>query len=653
MPFFRAGRYRLLVYPLAVLAVNLAVVWRLFRTEYLDQLPSIEGAFIALDRYIFRHWPGYDWFPLWYGGFPFSRTYQPGFHYSVAALAKLSGLSVPSAYHALAAVTYSLGGVAFYYLARVLTGDRGMALGGALVFSLFSPSALLIPAIRHDLDGFWHARRLQAMVEYGEAPNITGITLGMFALALLHRAVSSQNQPRPVLRYLFAALAIAATAATNWPATVALALAIFAYAVAHPARLPRMAIAGAMAYGLAAPFALPSTIVSTFANADVIGDGPTHGPARWISLGLLLVLMAVLRACRANFAVLYATLLVWIVVSAGWFNIRLLPQAMRFHVAMEIALVLGATVFLHWLCARRPNLRIPFAIATAAFCLLQFFHYREYARHHLIKRLDFPKTLEYQEARWFDQNVKTGRVLAPGTVSFWMNAVTETPQTVGCCEQSVLSKVDFILSSVTAAGYRTDAESADYTLLWMKAWAVQAFAIGGPASREHYKAFSFPNRFRDRFPILWSSGDDYIYRIPERAPDLARVVPASALVVHPPDNGIDDRELRPFVKALDDDTLPVPSYTSEDPNHAVVRATLRPDQAVSMAVSYHPGWSASANGRAVPLHADGLGLIAVEPHCAGDCTIRLAWSPGPEPALAWAVFGLTLTGSLALAFIRR
>ncbi|MES1258619.1 MAG: hypothetical protein ABUS51_09315, partial [Acidobacteriota bacterium] len=188
MPLSKSARDRAVsaLFPIVVFAINAAICWRLFRTGYLDQLPSIEGAFIALDRYILQHWPGYDWFPLWYGGFPFARTYQPLFHYSVAFLAALSGLSVPSAYHTMAAIGYSLGGVAFYYLARVLTGDRVAAFGGALVFSLFSPSALFLTAVRNDMGGLRNARRLQAMVEYGEAPNVTGLMLGMLALALLH-----------------------------------------------------------------------------------------------------------------------------------------------------------------------------------------------------------------------------------------------------------------------------------------------------------------------------------------------------------------------------------------------------------------------------------------------------------------------------------
>jgi hypothetical protein len=50
---------------LIIFAVNLFICARLLHTVYLDQLPSIEGVFIALEKYIQAHWPTYDWFALW------------------------------------------------------------------------------------------------------------------------------------------------------------------------------------------------------------------------------------------------------------------------------------------------------------------------------------------------------------------------------------------------------------------------------------------------------------------------------------------------------------------------------------------------------------------------------------------------------------
>jgi hypothetical protein len=645
------------LYPLAVFAVNAWVVWRLFFTEYLDQLGSVEGEFIAMARYIQRHWPAYDWFSMWAAGYPVARTYQPAVHYTVAAAASAFGLSTASAYHLVAALSYALGGVAFYYLAKALSGSRRIALGGALLFSLFSPSVLLSSRVRVDAGGLWNARRLQALVVYGELPNLTGLMLGMFGLALLHQALLDHAAPRRTRRSTFAAALVLATVpATNWPSTVALAIAVLCYIAAIPLpelrkSLPRVAWIGLIAYALACPLALPSTMLSTFRNANIMLDLPTSGARRWISAALLLLCLAILRAILARvpfglrFASLYGAALAWVVVADERWGVRILPLPARFHIAMEIGITLTAALATQQLLRRWPDYRRCCAIGLVLFCGAQMYHYRRHS-HSMVRRLDIARTVEYQEAAWFDGNMRGERVLTPGTIQFWMNAFTDTPQMTGCCLQSVLNREDIIAAYVSYAGYHSDAESADYSLLWMKAFAVHAVSIGGPRSREGYKDFRFPYRFRDRLQLAWSSDDDFIYRVPERVRGLARVIRPGDVMKHPPANGIDVAELRPFVAALDDPSLPAAVWKWNNVNSATINAVLEPEQVVSVALNYHGGWTASVNGRPVPVHADGLGFTVIEPHCAGPCTVEMNWSPGAEPWIVIPVALLALSGSL-------
>ncbi len=647
--------------PLIVFAVNVWVVWRLFFTEYMNQLQSVEGEFIAMARYIQHHWPGYDWQSMWLGGFPVVRTYQPLVHYTVAACATLFGLSAASAFHFIGALGYSLGGVAFYCLAKALSGNRAMAFGGALCFSLFSPAGVLIPRVRIDAGSIWNARRLQGLVVYGELPNVTGLMLGMFALALLHRALAKRTPGAA----LAAALLIAAVPATNWPSTVALSIAILCYLAALPWTklrecFPRVAVIGLMATAFALPFALPSTILSTYGNANVMVDLPTHGPRRWFSEVLLVVCLLLVRVVlvklRApfglHFAALWTTVLGWVVLSSTLAGISILPLPLRFHVALEIPITLAATFLVWQFCSWRPESRRYVAVVFILFCCVQMFHYRKHS-HAMIHKLDIAHTLEYEEAAWFDANMHGERVLAPGSVQFWMNAFTDTPQMAGCCEQSALNHQGSIGSYVTAAGYRTDAESADYAMLWMKTFAVHAVSTGGAQSREWYKQVNFPNRYKDRLPLVWSSGDDAIYRVPERVAGLARVVHRGDLMRHPPANGIDVAEMRPFVAALDDPSLPAATWRWKDVNSASIRATLAPDHVISVALNYHPGWSAWIAEKQVPVHADGFGFVVIEPRCSGPCAIEMHWSPGIEPWIIVPVALFTLAGSLFWYFYER
>ena len=635
-----------------MLAINVWICWRLFHTEYLDQLQSIEGVFIALGRYIAAHWPMYDWFPMWIGGYPFPRAYQPLLHYTVAVASSLTGASPALAYHFITACAYSLGGVAFYFLARSLTHSRAAAFCGALLFSTFSPSLVLFPQLRAGSWGWRSASRLEAMVVWGEGPNITGLTLGIFALAMLHRALERRTRGS----FLLAGLSLALVPATNWPSTMAVLMGIAAYVLALDAhrlreRFARIIAVGLFAAAVVLPLALPSTIVSTFHNANMMAEIPTPGAPRWIGLGIIGAAMVVCRFALSRapfplrFAALYTIITTGIVSAFGYAGVRLLPQPMRFHLAMEIAIVVLATTAGFYFVRARPTLAAPLFAITLLFCAAQAWQYRHYART-IIQPLDIRRSVEYQEARWFDANMHGGRVDAPGSISFWMNVFTDTPELTGCCEQSSPTREDFIVDYVTAAGYRSEAETADYTLLWMKAFAIEAFAAGGPASREYYHSFQFPYRFRGKLPLVWQNGDDFIYRIPERTRGLARVVGVRDLVKRPPENGIDVAELRPFVAALDNPAYPIAFTSWQDVNHARVNAALKPDQALSIAINYDPGWKATANGRPVRVRRDGLGVLAIEPACQGDCAINLRWSPGAEPWICLAISLSALAASL-------
>jgi len=436
-------RVRALAPPLVLFLINLFVCGRLLHSGYINQLPSIEGVFIALEKYIQIHWPTYDWFALWYGGMPFTRVYQPALHYVVAILASTGAGDTAWAYHATIAITYSLGGVTFYLLARALTSDTATAFVGGLLFSLFSPSVLFVPVIRYDLGSTWWARRLQALVVYGEGPNVTGLMLAMLALALVHRALTRKT---PLVNCL-AALAVAAVPATSWPATIALITALLCYVASLSAKdlssaLGRLIIIGVGAFGFASPFAPPSTILGTFAQANVMDDAPTPGPSRWISLALMAVALVLLRGILAwrrapfhlRFPLLWFLLTGWIVISVSAFGIRVIPYPLRFHLAMEIPFLIAVVVCAVWIVRQWPVLQRPAIAILVIFCCVQAYNYRRYA-HSMIHPLEIEKTPEYQMAKWADANMHGQRIFTRGTFGFWINAFTDTPQMSGFFDQ--------------------------------------------------------------------------------------------------------------------------------------------------------------------------------------------------------------------------
>ncbi len=123
----------------------------------------------------------------------------------------------------------------------------------------------------------------------------------------------------------------------------------------------------------------------------------------------------------------------------------------------------------------------------------------------------------------------TARVFAPGSISFWMNAFTANPQIMGCCEQSVINLQNRVASYIIPAGYGTEAEDEEISLLWLKAYGARAIIAGGPGSREHYKPYTHPRKFDQRLKVLWASGDDKIFEVPWRGDALVRVVRGGTL----------------------------------------------------------------------------------------------------------------------------
>ena len=64
--------------------------------------------------------------------------------------------------------------------------------------------------------------------------------------------------------------------------------------------------------------------------------------------------------------------------------------------------------------------------------------------------------------------------------------------------------------------------------------------------------------------------------------------------------------------------------------------------AVSIQVSYHPGWHATANGKKTPILRDGLGLMWLDSPCEGSCEIQLEYHGGWELILCRWISAFTL-----------
>jgi hypothetical protein len=316
---------------------------------------------------------------------------------------------------------------------------------------------------------------------------------------------------------------------------------------------------------------------------------------------------------------------------------------------MDLAICLAAAFAFKAIADRvPPRLNVALAAALVALSLFPARLDRRFARR-IIKPIDIAETIEYQTAKWFETNVQGGRVLAPGAISFWLNAFTDTPQLDGGFDQGIVNPIHNSIAYQILTGDGAGNRAAEIATLWLRAYGVQAIAVGGPNSRELFKPFQRPDVFAAAFSEAMHAGDDAVYWVPGRDASLAHVTAHPNLVRHQPANGLDIAETQVYVQSLN--TPANFRWTSR--HSAEIQATLRPEQVVSVQITYHPGWHATANGKSCRLFGDGLGQMVIEPQCDGACQLELAYDGGLEMRVAKVVSGASWLGCVGWILLSR
>ncbi len=632
-----------------LLAINFYVCRELFHLEYSRHMGSIEGAYIGISRYALAHWRDLSWFPLWYGGIPYQNTYPPLLHWGVALVAWVRGISPALAYHWTTGLAYCLGPVTLFLLVRRLSGSRWAGFAAGLVYTAVSPSAWLIPAIAHDLGGPFRPRRLMDLVYYGEGPHVAAMTLLPLAILLVDLAFRKRKG------YLLAAaaVAVAAVVLTNWLAAFALALGIGAYMLAIAAKWRDVlffAAIGAAAYGLAMPWAPPSTIAVTQSNARTVGGDYTmvyQALPGWlvgIACGLAGLKFALRRfSTGLQFAVFFAFLTVLITLSEAWFHRPIVPQAVRYHLEMEMALAMLAGIAGHEALKGRSGTCPTVAMGLLVLLLaLPLRNTRHYAHGSMLWSIDVTKTSEWKTADWLNRNWPGKRVMLPGSSAYWLTAFSDTPELGGGFEQG---RIDDVLGP---AGSWIRSGTGEGAVLWLKALGVQAVAVSGPGSTEAYRDFADPGKFEGVLEPLWRVGGDVLYRVGKRA-SLARVVPRTELVGRTPMAESDVEPLRRYVAAIEDTSMPEAVVSWSNAHTARIVTALREGWVVSWQVAWHPGWHARVGGVEVPIEKDALGLMTIYPRVGGACVIDLNYDGGVEMRIAQWISGITALALLGWA----
>ena len=625
-------------YALTLFALNAYVAVRVFGLEYSQRMDSIEGAYLGISRHILSSFPDLSWWPAWYGGIPFQNSYPPLLHYLVALFSWATTASVPRAYHVVTAVFYCLGPVFAFVLMNRLSKRRFPSFCAALLYTAVSPCALLVRAVAIDMGHPLRPRRLGTLIAYGDGPHLAALALVPLAVYLLDIAL----ERRKPLNYGLAALAFAAVACTNWLGAFALAALLICYlAAGRPLRdWVTTGLIGAAAYVTVMPLMPPSLIRTIQFNAQTIGGDFTnstrtllqYGPFALIGLALTKFGMRRMKvAAYLQMLILFTAVMGFISLSFEWYGIAVVPQPDRYLLELDLGLTFTLAMAAALLPVRTAKI---LTLLLFVFAAEQLYRGNRYGRG-LIKPIDITTTVEFRIADWCNRNLHGARVMVPGTIQFFFNAFTEAPQLGGGFENGVVNYVDRIAQYQVLSGAGVTAlNDVPVSVLWLKAFGVQAVAAGGKQSRECFHPFVNGPKFSGVLPELYRDGDDAIYQVPLRSASLAHVMAQSQLVTHRPVNGIDLLELRRYVEALDDPALPEAQFVWRTRHSAEVLADLAPGQLTQVQVTYHPGWHASVNGQPARLIPDGLGFFAIAADCTGQCRMELVYDGGREQQIA-------------------
>ncbi len=607
-----AGRHSAWLDAVLLFLLTCVLIQPLFKVDYLDNWPSIEGTFVSDSRMLSTNLPHPGWQPLWYCGTRFDYIYPPAIRYGPALIARFAHVSAARAHHVYTAILYALGIVGVYWLFRVGSESRGGAILAAASVALLSPSFLLIPEIRLD-SVFWVPQRLHTMTAYGEGPHVSAVCILPAALAAAWRAL---DRWRPGW-FALAGLLSAALVSHNFYGATALAIffPILAWSVwtkrcDHTVWLRAAGIA-ALAYGLCAVWLTPSYLKITVMDLKWVAQ-----PGNKSSRIILAIVVWTFCELSYRFAARRPER-TWTVFVSGCGVIVSLWVIAHFHLGFrvtgehgrlvpELDIVL-ALVFVEAM-RRLWKLRVRNGywprIAAVALTILFFLPARAYLKE--VYSPFWPSgplqdQYEYGVTKWVGENLRGVRVFAVGTIRFWYDAWFDNEQPDGGSLQGMLNQ-----NLVLAYWQVTADPNPDLAKWWLQALGTDAVIAPSLKSPEHYHDMQQPEKFRAGFTPIHDDGKGtLIYRVPRRSPGIGRVIDPRPLASIPQitvENSI--TTLPQYIAVVEDPKPSDAKVTWRGTDAFDVQAEVAAGQAILIQETFDPSWHAYENGRAIPVRQD-------------------------------------------------
>jgi hypothetical protein len=628
----------------------------LFKLDYLDNWPSIEGTFVGDARILRDHLPHPGWQPLWYCGTRFDYIYPPLIRYGPALVSKYFRVSVARAHHIYTGILYAFGIVAVYWLVRSGSGSRGGGILAAIAVALLSPSFLLIPEIRLD-SGFWVPQRLHSLMAYGEGPHISAVCILPAALAAAYQAL---RKWRPGWFALAAALCALLVSHNFYGATgLAIFFPIVAWAVwtAECDFMVWVRAAGVavLAWGLCAVWLTPSYVKITLIDLKWVAQPGNQ----WSRIVAAIVIWAfceisyrfAARRPERTWTVFVlgcgVVLSMWVI---GFFHLgfRVAGEHGRLVPELDLALVLVFVEVLRRMW-RRPRLRILAAALTLAM-FIPAVVYLQHAYSPFPAAGPLENQYEYKITKWISEKLPGERVFAVGTIRFWYNAWFDVAEPDGGSLQGMLNQV------LPLAYWQITAEdSPALAKMWLQSLGADAVIVPDQTSPEHFHDMQYPAKFRDSFPALFDDRQGtVIYRVPRSARGIGRVVDPIKLAAARPVTADDAEDTLAQYTAVVEAPQPRPVEIAwHGFEEFAVRASTVTGEAILVQETYDPAWHAYENGRRLAIRPEPVMNFMLLDVSEGSHNIRVRFETPLENRIGFAATALSGLMVASLLFWRR
>jgi hypothetical protein len=610
-----------------LLLLTAALMWPLFRLEYLNRWSSIEATFIADGRLLQANWPHHLWQPLWYCGTRASYVYPPGLSIALAVFASFLHLSPARGYHLSIGLFYLLGIVAVYLWTRAATRSRCAGWLAAAGVALVSPSLLILGDFRNDTPYFvpW---RQHVLMMYGEGPHISSLAV----LPLVWLGAWRQFRSGGVRWLVFSAVCAASVVTINFYGATALAITftLLAWACFLEGlnwRIFRDAAAvGALSYALTAWWLAPSYLGITSRNLRLVAPAGNSWSIPLFAV-MLLAYVAVSLWIRSRrwyrpypfFILSSLGFLAVYILGYRWAGFQVAGNSLRLVPELELFVILCSVQFalLLWSLRVRPAFRLVPRIAMVlllALCFRPSWRYLKHVYWEFPSDAGWRQRIEARAPAWLQQHFPEQRVFVTGTIRFWYNVWQDGQQADGGSDQG-------ILNPLISAGKWRIIHDPDIQVVQdcLRTFGVDILVVPGPTSQEGYKDFPNPGMYAGRFPLLRDDGEgNRYYRIPRRATGIVRVVDRArmqAIPALPFDPGA--AQLHAYAEAVE--SIPVGGASPDrarghwrGSDMLDVDVDLQAHEALLVQETFDPYWRAIVDGHAIRISRDAAGFMLLD-----------------------------------------